>query len=92
MPRVLEIAVRRSTAAEPCVSVIVIPGDVVLKPVTAANAPKPLGLVPQRPIVTPSEEALSRLAALLNDADRVTPLCGGGCAGAHGEVLHSPRR
>ena len=86
MPRVLEIAIRRATA-ERCVSVIVIPGDVALKPVAAAAAPKPLGLVPPRPIVTPSDEALGRLAAMLNDAERVTLLCGGGCAGAHAEVL-----
>jgi pyruvate dehydrogenase (quinone) len=86
MPRVLEIAIRRATA-ERCVSVIVIPGDVALKPISAATAPKPLGLVPARPIVTPSEESLGRLATLLNDAERVTLLCGGGCAGAHGEVL-----
>ena len=86
MPRVIEIAIRRATA-ERCVSVIVIPGDVALKPVAAASAPKPLGLVPARPVVTPSEESLGRLAALLNDAERVTLLCGGGCAGAHAEVL-----
>jgi pyruvate dehydrogenase (quinone) len=59
MPRVLEIAIRRATA-ERCVSVIVIPGDVALKPVAAATAPKPLGLVPPRPIVTPSEDSLGR--------------------------------
>ncbi len=86
MPRVLEIAIRRATA-ERCVSVIVIPGDVALKPVAAAAAPRPLGLVPSRPIVTPSEEALGRLTGMLNDAERVTLLCGGGCQGAHGEVL-----
>ncbi len=86
MPRVLEIAIRRATA-ERCVSVIVIPGDVALKPAATATAPKPLGLVPSRPIVTPSEEALGRLAAMLNDAERVTLLCGGGCQGAHDEVL-----
>ena len=86
MPRVLEIAIRRATA-ERCVSVIVIPGDVALKPAAAAPAPKPLGLVPPRPIVTPSEESLGRLAAMLNDAERVTLLCGGGCQGAHAEVL-----
>src|SRR5690349_22868298 len=39
MPRALEIAVRRATS-ERCVSVIVIPGDVSLKP--AANAATPL--------------------------------------------------
>lgn len=58
-----------------------------LRPITGASAPKLLGLVPARPVVTPSEESLGRLAALLNDAERVTLLCGGGCAGAHTEVL-----
>jgi pyruvate dehydrogenase (quinone) len=86
MPRVLEIAIRRATA-ERCVCVIVIPGDVALRPAAASPAPKPLGLVPPRPIVTPSDESLGQLADLLNGAERVTLLCGGGCAGAHGELL-----
>ena len=86
MPRAIEIAIRRAIA-DRCVCVVVIPGDVALKPATAAPAPKPQGLVPARPVVTPSDEALDRLAAMLNDAERVTLLCGGGCQGAHGEVL-----
>jgi pyruvate dehydrogenase (quinone) len=86
MPRALEIAVRRSVA-ERCVSVLVIPGDVALKPAAEAPAPKPLGLLPVRPTVTPPEDAIKRLAALLNDAKRVTLLCGGGCEGAHDELL-----
>ena len=86
MPRVLEIAIRRSLA-ERCVSVIVIPGDVALKPASDAPAPMPLGLVPARPIITPPEEAIDRLANLLNGASRVTLLCGSGCAGAHNELM-----
>jgi pyruvate dehydrogenase (quinone) len=86
MPRVLEIAIRRSLA-ERCVSVLVIPGDVALKPASDAPAPMPLGLVPARPIITPPEEAIDRLANLLNGARRVTLLCGSGCAGAHNELM-----
>ena len=86
MPRAIEIAVRRATA-ERCVCVIVVPGDVALRPAAAAPAPQPLALVPQRPVVVPSGEALTHLADLLNGARRVTLLCGGGCAGAHAELL-----
>lgn len=86
MPRVLEIAIRRAVA-ERCVSVIVIPGDVALK--TASDAPilKPAALLLPRPIVTPPSEAVASLAALLNGCARVTLLCGGGCEGAHDELL-----
>jgi len=86
MPRALEIAVRRAIA-ERCVSVIVIPGDVALKPASEAPASKPRGLLLQHPAVTPPAEAVERLAALLNDASRVTLLCGSGCEGAHDEVV-----
>jgi pyruvate dehydrogenase (quinone) len=86
MPRVLEVAMRRAVA-ERGVAVVVIPGDVALKPALDAPAPKPLGLVPERPTVVPSDATVGRLAALLNDAGRVTLLCGSGCAGAHGELL-----
>jgi pyruvate dehydrogenase (quinone) len=40
MPRALEIAIRRA-AAERCVCVLVIPGDVALRPAPEASAPKP---------------------------------------------------
>jgi len=52
MPRALEIAVRRSIY-ERCVSVIVIPGDVALKPAANASAPLPMGLMPAQSIVMP---------------------------------------
>src|SRR5437870_11199083 len=43
MPRALEIAVRRA-AYERCVSVVVIPGDVALRPAANAQVPLPLAL------------------------------------------------
>ena len=81
-----EIAIRRATA-ERCVSVVVIPGDVALQTRRRgirAQAARPR---PGRARRDPPDETLGRLAAMLNDAERVTLLCGGGCAGAHGEVL-----
>jgi pyruvate dehydrogenase (quinone) len=86
MPRALEIAVRRAVA-ERGVAVLVIPGDIALKPAPDAPAPKPLGLLPDRPTVTPPDQALDRLAELLNGASRVTLLCGSGCAGAHDALI-----
>ena len=46
-----------------------------------------MGLVPAASIVVPPDDALDRLAALLNKAERVTLLCGSGCAGAHDELM-----
>ncbi|HEU0276476.1 MAG TPA: ubiquinone-dependent pyruvate dehydrogenase [Rhodanobacteraceae bacterium] len=86
MPRMLEIAIRRAIA-ERCVSVLVIPGDVALR--EAANAPPPSrsSLMPESPAVVPAPQAVARLAALLNAAQRITLLCGGGVADARVEVL-----
>ncbi len=86
MPRAIESAIRRAVA-ERCVAVLVVPGDVFLKPATAAPVPQPVSLSLPRPIVVPPEEALDQLATLLNDAERVTLLCGGGVVGAHREVV-----
>jgi pyruvate dehydrogenase (quinone) len=86
MPRVLEIAVRRAIG-ERCVTVVVVPGDVMLKAADAAPAPKPSGLAPAEPVIVPPDSALDRLADFLNRAQRVTLLCGGGCAGAHDELM-----
>ncbi|MEL7683150.1 ubiquinone-dependent pyruvate dehydrogenase [Citromicrobium bathyomarinum] len=86
MPRAMETAIRRAVA-ERCVSVLVIPGDVALKEISDASKPKPLSLKPPKPIVVPPEEALDRLATLLNGSQRVTLLCGGGVEGAHDEVV-----
>ncbi len=86
MPRVLEIAIREAVGKRG-VSVIVIPGDVALRPAANAPPPKPAGLLPAAPMMTPGKEEIDRLAALLNRGGRVTLLCGSGCAGAHSELL-----
>jgi pyruvate dehydrogenase (quinone) len=85
IPRVLEVAIREAVGRRG-VAVVVIPGDVALQP--AADAPvKATGLLPTPPVVTPSRVELDRLAALLNDGDRITILCGSGCQGAHDELI-----
>jgi pyruvate dehydrogenase (quinone) len=86
MPRALEIAVRRAIH-ERCVSVIVIPGDVALMPITHTSAPRPMGLALAQSTVAPPDEALDRLADLLNEGQRVTLLCGSGCEGARDELM-----
>lgn len=86
MPRVLEVAIRHAVT-ERAVAVVVIPGDVALKPAAAAPAPKPAGLLPARPVTLPPPEAVEQLATLLNGGSKVTLLCGSGCAGAHRDLL-----
>jgi pyruvate dehydrogenase (quinone) len=86
MPRVLEVAIREAVGRQG-VSVVVIPGDVALQPAADTSPPKTAGLSPSRPVVVPKKGELDRLATLLNGEDRVTILCGSGCAGAHDELL-----
>jgi pyruvate dehydrogenase (quinone) len=86
MPRVLDIAIREAVGRRG-VSVVVIPGDVALREASDAPAPKVDGLLPPRPVVTPTMADLDKLAGLLNGDGRVTLLCGSGCAGAHDELL-----
>jgi pyruvate dehydrogenase (quinone) len=86
VPRVLEVAIRQAVGKRG-VSVVVIPGDVALQPAASAPPPKAAGLLPPPPVVTPSRVELDRLAALLNDGDRITILCGSGCQGAHDELI-----
>lgn len=86
MPRSLEIAIR-TAIGEGGVSVIVIPGDIALKPVVNAIAPKPAGLLPKPPTVVPADGELDALASMLGAGKRVTLMCGSGCAGAHDEVV-----
>ncbi|MDP2333040.1 MAG: ubiquinone-dependent pyruvate dehydrogenase [Reyranella sp.] len=87
MPRVLDKAIRIAIA-ERGVSVVVIPGDVALQ-TTAAKAAK--WLAPKPPVVRPSDSELDALAALLNDGEKITLMCGAGCAGAHDAVVELAR-
>jgi pyruvate dehydrogenase (quinone) len=83
MPNVLHRAINTAVGRRG-VAVIVIPGDVALADAHAAPAafrlPKPARMLPP-------ETELERLAALLNASERVTLLCGAGCAGAHDELI-----
>lgn len=86
MPRVLEIAIREAIGKRG-VSVIAIPGDVALQEAQEAPPTKVAGLLLPVPVVTPANDDLDRLAALLNAKGRVTLLCGSGCEGAHEQLL-----
>ena len=86
MPRTLEIAIRQAVGNRG-VSVVVIPGDVLLQPASDAPPPKQKVCCPVMPIVMPPRADVERLAALLNGDGRVTMLCGSGCQGAHDQVV-----
>jgi pyruvate dehydrogenase (quinone) len=83
LPQILHRAMRVAVARRG-VAVVVLPGDIALKPVSAAV---PAWLLPSRPVVRPNDSDIDRLAMLLNEGSRVTFFCGAGCAGAHSEVL-----
>jgi pyruvate dehydrogenase (quinone) len=83
MPQVLHRAMR-SAILNRGVAVVVIPGDVSLlevedklKPWPALHAPRTL----------PAEQDLQRLVEILQSSQKVTLLCGSGCAGAHDQVV-----
>jgi pyruvate dehydrogenase (quinone) len=86
MPRILESAIREAVVKQG-VSVVVLPGDVALQPASDALLPQLWSLLPPQPVVTPGNEVVDRLAALLNREARVTLLCGSGCQGAHEQVV-----
>ena len=84
IPRVLEIAIQIALSRRG-VSVIVLPGDIALQ---EASETKPrLKFPTAEATVRPSEDAVTRLAQLLNDSTNVTILGGAGCAGAHDELI-----
>jgi pyruvate dehydrogenase (quinone) len=84
VPRIVETAIREAVTKRG-VAVIVVSGDIALKD---AGAQMPAAnLVPRTPTVVPADADVTALAELLNNASRVTLLCGAGCAGAHDEVV-----
>jgi pyruvate dehydrogenase (quinone) len=86
MPRALEIAIREAVGKRG-VSVIVIPGDVALQSAPEATKASAVDLLPREPVVVPKPDDIQALADLLNGANRVTLLCGSGCANAHDQLL-----
>ena len=83
MPAVLDRAIQTAVGKRG-VAVIVLPGDVALA--DASGEARPFH-VAEAPRMLPSTGDLARLATLLNGSERVTLLCGAGCAGAHDEVV-----
>lgn len=84
MPRVLEIAIRTAVSLRG-VAIVVLPGDVALQ--EAASGRPFIPFEQHKAIVRPSKEEISRLAEVLNSAQKVTILGGAGCAGAHSELI-----
>ena len=85
MPRALETAMTTAIARRG-VAVLVLSGDVALQSGEHLSAPAAYQK-PVQPLIRPLDGDLDRLAELLNESDRVTLLCGSGCAGAHDELL-----
>jgi len=83
MPQVLHRAMRAAILNRG-VAVVVIPGDVSLLEVEDTLKPWPALHVPR---TLPAEQDLQRLSEILDSSQKVTLLCGSGCAGAHAQVV-----
>ncbi len=83
LPRVLARAMRVAIGKSG-VAVVVVPGELLLH---ATDATAPSWIAPRAPVVRPDDADLDALASLLNDAQRVTLLCGAGCAGNRETVV-----
>jgi pyruvate dehydrogenase (quinone) len=88
LPQILKRAIRVAIAKRG-VAVVVLPGDVALMKIESGV---PKWIVPTAPVLRPNQVELEHLASFLNGAERVTLLCGAGCAGAHAEVKELARR
>ncbi|KTT70445.1 ubiquinone-dependent pyruvate dehydrogenase [Sphingomonas endophytica] len=84
MPELLHRAIRTAIGRRG-VAVLVIPGDVALQKAPETR-PVPFPAL-ATPRLVPDDATLQQVADLVNDARRVTLLCGSGTAGAHDEVV-----
>lgn len=83
-PHLLDIALRAAVERSG-VSVLVVPGDVLLH--RFDRTPKAATVLPTAPVVRPSDPEIERAADILNKAERITILAGAGCAGAHDQLV-----
>jgi pyruvate dehydrogenase (quinone) len=88
LPQILLRAMRVAVGRRG-VAVVVIPGDVALKPLASRV---PAWLLPAPPATQPRDRELHELADLLNGAVGVTILGGAGCAGEHNLVVELARK
>jgi pyruvate dehydrogenase (quinone) len=86
MPRTLETAIRAAVGHRG-VSVVALPGDVALRHTEGQLARSIDALLPPPAATIPAAGDIARLAALLNDAGKVTILAGRGCRAAHAELV-----
>lgn len=84
MPRVLQIAMQNAVGLGG-VSVVAVSGDVAMQ--TVEDNGLEHGLLISRPAIRPSDTELNKLAELINQSEKITLLCGSGCAGAHDELI-----
>ena len=91
MPRTLDTAIRAAVGHRG-VAVVSMPGDVALRSAQGGLARAPAALLPSKPTIVPVDDDLRRLAALLNDAGRVTILAGRGCRFAHAQLVQIAER
>ncbi|MFD7923937.1 pyruvate dehydrogenase [Streptomyces sp. NPDC059740] len=89
MPRVLQTAIQHAVGRRG-VAVLALPGDVAAQE-APTSAPEH-ALVTSRPSVRPGDEEITRLARMIDDAEKVTLFCGAGTAGAHAEVMEFAER
>jgi len=86
MPRTLDTAIRAAVGRRG-VSVVAMPGDVALRTTTGQIARSTTALLPEPARIVPDAATLAELAAMLNDAGRVTILAGRGCRTAHAQLV-----
>ena len=86
MPFVLENAIRAAVDLRG-VAVVVVPGDIALRPAPERAISSAQSLLPAPPMVRPAEPLVDALAKLLSEASKVTLFCGRGCAGAHDQLM-----
>lgn len=84
MPRVLQIAMQNAVGLGG-VAVIALSGDVAMQTVESNGLEHSLMI--SRPTIRPSDTELHKLADLINQSEKITLLCGRGCAGAHDELI-----
>lgn len=84
MPYLLETAMRQAILHND-VAVLVLPGDVALKPMPEGVLPK--WSLPKPAFYTPHTSDIEQLAQYLNSSDKVTLMVGAGVKGAHQEVV-----
>lgn len=88
LPQILARAIRVAVGRTG-VAVVVIPGDIALKP---SKAQVPAWLAPKMPKVMPDAGEVAKLVNILNSSKKVALMCGAGCAGLHDEVIELAAR